>query len=103
MTTYLVVVILLSLVYLAGVLLAHKYDRGAIAVLGGIVLIGIAAFLGFVMDYLFYGRQAFPSIAACEAKRMRALRQPLSVNVVCVPAYLPTKNDTLQINGIVKP
>lgn len=63
-----------------------------IAVLGAVALMAI--------DGLYFERRAFVATTACEAQRMQARRKFLSSQVVCVPAYRGTKNDTLTVNGI---
>lgn len=81
----------------------EDYDR--VPVFLGCLMASLVLWVlvALMVDWLYYDRQAFAATTACEAKRMEARRQTFSANVVCVPAYRGTKNDTLQVNGIVKP
>jgi hypothetical protein len=68
----------------------------------GILLIALAVMcLGgasALVDSTYFEYKAFDAIAACETKRMDYRRKSFSTNVVCIPAYRQTKNDTLSIN-----
>lgn len=57
---------------------------------------------GALLD-TYYRRNSFTAITACETKRLAARRQFLSTNVVCVPGYVATRNDTTTVNLNTKP
>ena len=97
MTTYLMIVVILLVVYVAGVTFANDYDRVSVVGVGGFALLVAILLLGFVMDAVYYGRKAFAATSACEAGRMQARRKVLSTDVVCIPAYRTTKADTLTV------
>lgn len=101
--TFLVILAVVLLLIPLIVAVFEKYDRVLvfISIFCFCAIIWIAAAL--LVDWLYYSRRAFDAVVACEAKRMEPRRLSFTSNVTCVPAYRATKNDTLQVNGIVKP
>lgn len=68
----------------------------AMLAIGGLAIMGVVV----AWDSVHYERQAFVASTACEVKRMEPRRKFLSSDVVCIPAYRGTKNDTLTVNGL---
>lgn len=98
MITYFVLAFVVVAVFLFLVwLFRDEFDAGAFNFFGTIVVIIILAILWPIVDS-FYARSAFEETAACSAKRMTSARKSMTTNVICVPAYRDTKNDTLTVN-----
>jgi len=74
---------------------------GCLIVAIAIVLALAVGYAGLAaVDSLVYERRAFAAITSCEARRLESRRKFLSENVVCVPAYRATKNDSLTVQGL---
>lgn len=97
----LIAVVVLGLV-LTIIAAVGDHDSVPTAIMG-ILATGLAALVVGVVLEIFYGRQAFAATTACEARRLEARRQAFSANVVCVPAYRATKNDTTTVNLNTQP
>lgn len=76
-------------------------DRVFLGLLLSIIIALLVFLAGFLVDAVWFERASFADRVACEARRMEARRQTLSSNVVCVPAYRATKNDTLTVDAKV--
>lgn len=101
--TFLVILAVALLLGVIALTVADTYDRVPVfcgSLLAAAVIWIVAAVL---VDWLYYHRQTFSARVACEAQRMEPRTKSFSTEIVCVPAYRATKNDTLQVNGIVKP
>lgn len=62
--------------------------------LGGLLC---ALVVSLALDGMIFGRQTWAAQIACKQQRGEPERQFFTKNVVCVPAYRGTKNDTLTV------